>query len=173
MEHNDQTIKSVLKCQKQSLDYCDMINQFLEESTERSTTTTSLKSARRRKFDDASQWLLGDWISKLAKGGGAKKIFQYCVNPKSPNQFLYLRPIQGHSGESAVDPALQDNILIPKGFTEYLHHVGNVSDMRSIIRSGLIPGGRSLKRGRQSVFFTVVNPIRWKRIPVWRRLHAT
>ena len=34
-----------------------------------------------------------------------------------------------------MDPALQDNILIPKGFTEYLYHVGNVSEMHSIIRS--------------------------------------
>ena len=132
-----------------------------------------IEECKRKKFDDASQWLLGDWISKLAKGGGAKKIFQYCVNPNSHNKFLYLRAIQGHSGESALDPALQDNILIPKGFTEYLYHVGIVSEMHSIIRSGLIPGGRSLKRGRQSVFFTMVNPIRWKRIPAWRRLHAT
>ena len=31
--------------------------------------------------------------------------------------------------------------------------------MHSKIRSGLIPGGRSLKRGRQSVFFTFVNPV--------------
>ena len=29
----------------------------------------------------------------------------------------------------------------------------------TIIRSGLIPGGRSLKKGRQSVFFTTVNPM--------------
>ena len=29
----------------------------------------------------------------MAKGGGAKKRFQYCV-PNSPNQFLYLRAIQ-------------------------------------------------------------------------------
>ena len=44
-------------------------------------------------------------------------------------------------------------------FTEYIHHVGNASEMNSIIRSGLIPGARSPKRGRQSVFFTMTNPM--------------
>ena len=43
-----------------------------------------IEECRRKKVDDASQWLLGDWISKLEKGGGAKNIFQYCVNPKLP-----------------------------------------------------------------------------------------
>ena len=30
LKHNDHTIKSVMKCQKQSLDCCGMINQSLE-----------------------------------------------------------------------------------------------------------------------------------------------
>ena len=88
------------------------------------------------------------------KGGGAKRIFQYCLNPNSSNQFLHLRAIQGHSGESAVDLALQDNVLLPKGFTEYLYHVGNANELNSIIGNGLILGGKGLKRGRQAVFFT-------------------
>ena len=117
-----------------------------------------IEECRRKKFDDASQWLFEDWISKLAKGGGAKKRFQYCGNPNSSNQVLYLRAIQGHSGESAIDPALQDKRLIPKGFTEYLYHVGNANELNSIIRNGLIPG-TSLNRGRQAVFFTTVNPM--------------
>ena len=37
---------------------------------------------------------------------------------------------------------------------------GNASELNSTIRSGLIPGGRSLKRGRQAVFFTAVNPMK-------------
>ena len=35
-----------------------------------------------------------------------------------------------------------------KGFTEYIYHVGNASELNSIIRNGLIPGGKSIKRGR-------------------------
>ena len=34
-----------------------------------------IEECRRKKFDDAPQWLLEDWISTLASGGGAKKKF--------------------------------------------------------------------------------------------------
>ena len=116
-----------------------------------------LEECRKGKFDGASQWPLNDWIFILT-GGRAKKRFQHCLNPKSSSHFLYLRANQGHSGDNALDPELQDNVLLPKRFTEYTYHVGNASAMNSIIRSGLIPGGRSLKR-RQSVFFTLTNPM--------------
>ena len=129
-----------------------------------------IEECRRKKFDGPSQWLLEDWTSTLAKGGGAKKIFQYCVSPNSSNQFLYCRAIQGHSGDNAVDPALQDNVLLPKGFTEYIYHVGNANELNSIIRNGLIPGGTSLKSGRQAVCFTTVNPME-DVYGVWK-LHA-
>ena len=49
--------------------------------------------------------------------------------------------------------------LLPEDVTEYIYHVGNVREIHSIIRSGWIPGGRSLKRDRQSMFFTAVNPM--------------
>ena len=70
-----------------------------------------IEECRKKKFDDASQWSLEDWISTLAKGGAS-------------NQFLYLRAIHGHSGDNAIDPELQDNVLLPKGFAEYIYHVG-------------------------------------------------
>ena len=56
-------------------------------------------------------------------------------------------------------PLLQENILLPDDFAEYIYHIGNAYDMHSIIQSGLIPGGKSNRRDRQSVFFTAVNPI--------------
>ena len=111
------------------------------------------------KFVGALRWPINDWISILAKGGGPKKRFQYCLNPNSSKHFLYFRAIELHSGGNLVDPELQDNVLLPEDFTEYIYHIGNISEMHSMIRSGLIPGGRSLKKGRQSVFFTVVNPM--------------
>ena len=58
------------------------------------------------KFDGTSQWPINDWITCLAKGGGPKKRFQYCLNPNSSKHFLYFRAIQGHSGSNLVDPAL-------------------------------------------------------------------
>ena len=38
-------------------------------------------------------------------------------------------------------------------------HFARECELNSIIRNGLIPGGKSLKRGRQVVFFTPVNPM--------------
>ena len=79
-----------------------------------------------------------------------KRRFQYCVNPNSSNQFLYLRAIQGHAGDNVVDPALQDNVLLPKGVTEYIYHVGNANELNSMIRHGLIPGGKRLQKRKTS-----------------------
>ena len=119
-----------------------------------------IEECRRKKFDDASQWSLEEWILTLAKGGGAQKKVSILLEflNSSSNQCLHLREIQGHSGENAIDPTLQDNVLLPKGFTEYIYHVGNASVFNSTIRrNGLIPGGKSLKRGRHAVFFAIVN----------------
>ena len=82
-----------------------MIKQSFEEATEQSSVMTSSKSAGRRSLMVLRNCPLEDWISTLAKGGGgAKKRFQHCLNPNSSNQLLYLRAIQGQSGENATDP---------------------------------------------------------------------
>ena len=92
-------------------------------------------------------------------GRRKEKRFQYCLNPYSLNKCLYFRAFQGRSGEILVDPSLQDKILLPDDFAEYIYHIGNAFEMHSIVQSGLIPGGRSNRKNRQSVFFTAVNPI--------------
>ena len=74
-------------------------------------------------------------------------------------QFLCFRAIQGHSGDNIMNLWLQDNVLLPEAFTEFFYHVGNDIELHSIIRSGLIPGGKCFKSNRQSVFFTEVNPM--------------
>ena len=72
---------------------------------------------------------------------------------------LYLRAIQGHSGGSQIDPALQGNVLLPNDFADYIYHVGSSHDLHTIIQSGLIPGGKDIKKGRHAVFFMAVNPM--------------
>ena len=57
----------------------------------------------------------------MAGGGGHKKRFQYCTDP-SGQEMLYLRALQGHSGRNPIDPTLQDNVLIPNNFFEYISH---------------------------------------------------
>ena len=109
------------------------------------------------KFDGTSQWPIEAWITFLAKGGGPKKRFQYCLNPIF--HFLYFRAIQGHSGGTLVDPKLQDNVLLPDDLAEHIYHIGNAHDMHSTIQGGLISGRKCLKRDRQSVLVTAVNPM--------------
>ena len=80
-------------------------------------------------FDGISQWSINDWISFLAKGGRPKKRFQDCLSPNSSKHFLYFKAIQGHSGGNLIDLALQDNVLLPEDFTEYISHIGNLGEM--------------------------------------------
>ena len=87
-----------------------------------------------------------------------RKGYNIAVNPNYSQKFLYLRAIQGHSG-STINSALQDNVPLLEGFTEYIYHVGNGKELRSIVNHGLIPGGVSLRTGRHAVFFTVINPM--------------
>ena len=62
----------------------------------------------------------------MAKGGGNKKIFQYCTD--SSGETLCLRALQGHSGRYLIDPSLQDDVVIPDGFSSTFI----TSDVRSI-----------------------------------------
>ena len=94
----------------------------------------------------------------MAGGGGNKKRFQYCTDP-SGQEILCLRALQGHSGRNPIDPSLQDNVLIPNNFFEYIYHIGCAINLHSTTNSGLILGGQNLSRERKTEFFTAVNPM--------------
>ena len=122
-------------------------------------------------FESSPHWSIRTWLRYLQRGRGPMKRFQYCLDPYLADTFLYLRAIQGHSGLNQIDPALQDNALLPSDFAEYIYHVGSSHDKRSIIPSGLIPGGKDVKRGRQTVFFTAVNPMFAQRQRIYHSAH--
>ena len=105
-------------------------------------------------FPHCHHWSDDRWNKSMAGGGGNKKSYQYCTD--SPGVILYLRALQGHSGRSLLDPTLQDNVVIPSNFFQYLYHVGCAINLHSIINSGLIPGGQILNN-RQTVFFLPVD----------------
>ena len=104
----------------------------------------------KKDFVNVPCWSIHKWVNVLVKGGGQKRRFQYCVNPNYPHQFLYLRVIEGHSG-STIDPALQDNMLLAEDFTEFIYHVGNGKELRSIVNNGLTQGGVRLETSRYAV----------------------
>ena len=100
----------------------------------------------------------------MAGGGGNKKKFQHRNDPSgqemqyctdSSGTIVYFRALQGHSRRNLIDLSLQDNVLIPNNFFEYINHIGCAINLHSIINSGLIPGGQILSK-RTTVFFTSV-----------------
>ena len=107
-----------------------------------------LKDYLRNDFVRSQHWSDEMWKSTMAKGGGNKKRFQYCTDP-SGQEILYLRALQGHSGRNLIDPSLQDNVLIPNDFFEYIYHIGCAISLHSIMNSGLIPGGQNLSKDRR------------------------
>ena len=44
----------------------------------------------KKQFAHAPHWPIEKWISVLAKVGGQKKRFQYCLNPNDPRKFPYV-----------------------------------------------------------------------------------
>ena len=92
------------------------------------------------------------------KAEETRKDFNFCADP-SGQEILYLRALQGHSGRNLIGLSLQDNVLIPNDFFEYIYHIGCAINLHSIMNSGLIPGGHNLSK-RQTVFFTSVDPMK-------------
>ena len=74
----------------------------------------------RNDFENSQHWSDEMWKSKMQGGGGNKKRIQYCTD-SSGQEILYLRALQGHSGRNPIDPSLQDNLLIPDNFFEYMY----------------------------------------------------
>ena len=74
-------------------------------------------------------------------------------------KILYLRALPGLSERNSVDLTLQDNVLIPNNFFEYIYHIGCAVSLHCLTNSGLIAGGQNSSRERQTVFFTSVNPM--------------
>ena len=103
------------------------------------------KGYLRNHVDHSRQWSDEMWKSRIAKGGRNRKIFQCCTDP-SGQEILYLRALQSHSGRNLIDPSLQDNVLIPNDFFEYICHIGCAINLHSIMNSGFIPGGQVLGR---------------------------
>ena len=111
-----------------------------------------IKDDLQKHFPHCPHWSDDRWKKSMAGGGRNKKRYQYCSD--SSGVILYLRALQGHSGRSFIDPTLQDNVVIPSNFFQYIFHVGRAINLHSIINAGLIPGGQNLSN-RQTVFLPV------------------
>ena len=118
-----------------------------------------IKDNLQKHFLYCHHWSDEKWKKSMARGGGNNTRYQYCTD--SLGTILYLRALQSHSGRSLIDPTLQDNVIIPDNFFQYIYHIGCAMNLHSIINSGLIPGGQNLSN-RQTVFFLLVDTMTHK-----------
>ena len=61
------------------------------------------------------------------------------------------------------------HVAIPYTWNDFLYRRGCSYNVQSILRSGLIAGGRESKQGRQTVFFTPLNPL----VPIQTKRNST
>ena len=130
-------------------------NQTLQREEDGAIEFYKTKFYLRNHHSQIQLWSDDRWKACLAARGGSKRRYQYCSDDSG--RIIYLRSLQVHSGDSIIDLALQDHVLIGPGVFPYIYHVGSNFNISSILSNGLIPGGQNLSR-RQSVFFLPVDP---------------
>ena len=62
-----------------------------------------------------------------------KRRYQYCSD--NSGRILFLRALQGHSGNNLIDPTLQDNVVVGEwNIPSSLYHIGCALNLHSIIK---------------------------------------
>ena len=130
-------------------------NQTLQREDDGAIEFYRIKFYLRNHYSQIQHWSDDRWKACLAAGGGSKRRYQYCSDDS--RRILYLRALQGHSGNNLIDPTLQDNVVIGSGIFHYIYHIGCAFNLHSFINNGLTPGGQDLSR-RQTVFFLPIDP---------------
>ena len=130
-------------------------NQSVDRKPDGAVQFCKIKILMKEHTLSTQHWSDSRWLTCLAAGGGIKRRFQYCSDYLGT--ILYLRALQGHSGDSIIDLETQDHVLIKPGIFTYIYHVGSSFNLKSIVSNGLVPGGQELN-GRQSVYFLPVDP---------------
>ena len=130
-------------------------NQTVQREKDGAIEFYKIKFHLRNHHSQIQNWSDDRWKACLAAGGGSKRRYQYCSDESGT--ILYLRALQGHSGNNLIDPTLQDNVVIVSGIFNYIYHIGCAFNLHSVINNGLIPGGQDLSR-RQTVFFLPIDP---------------
>ena len=130
-------------------------NQTLHREEDGAIEFYRIKFYLRNHHSKIHNWLDDQWKACLAAGGGSKRRYQYCSD--NSGTILYLRALQGHSGNNLIDPTLQNNVVVGTGIFHYIYHAGCAFNLHSLVKNGLVPGGQNLSR-RQTVFFLSVDP---------------
>ena len=130
-------------------------SQIVQREEDGAVQFWRIKNYLQDQFPRTAHWSDDRWKSRLAAGGGNKRRYQYCSDISGT--IVYLRALQGHSGRNLIDPSLQDNVMIQRGFFQHIYHIGCAFNLHSIINHGLIPEGQDSSK-RQTVFFLPIDP---------------
>ena len=95
-----------------------------------------------------------DWRQYIYERSN-KTSFEYCKSSK--HSLVCIRAIQEHTG-NMIALKLMGHVAIPCNWKEFVFHRGCSFNINSILETGLIAGGRESKEGRQTIFFTHLNP---------------
>ena len=96
-------------------------NQTLQREEDGAIEFYKKKFHLRNHHSQIHNWSDDRWLACLAAGGGSKRRYQYCSDYLG--SIIYLRALQGHSGNNLIDPMLQDNVVIGTGIFLYIYHV--------------------------------------------------
>ena len=88
-------------------------NQTLQPEEDGAIEFCKIKFHLRNHHSQIQNWSDDRWKGCLVAGGGFKRRYQNCSD--NLGTIVYLRALQGHSGNSLIDPTLQDNVLIGTG----------------------------------------------------------
>ena len=97
-------------------------NQTLQREDDGAIEFYKKKFYLRNHHSQIQVWSDDRWKACLAARGGSKRRYQYCSDDSG--KILYLRALQGHSGNNLIDPTLQDNVVIGTGIFPYVYHIG-------------------------------------------------
>ena len=79
-------------------------NQTVQREEDGAIQFSRIKIHLRNHSSQVQHWSDDRWKSCLASGGGSKRRYQYCSD--NLGRILYLRALQGHSGNNLIDPTL-------------------------------------------------------------------
>ena len=176
----DQTLNYLLMFKEKSYSWKDMgwywtrssIRSSLLSGKKNKHSSSTRRTTSRRRWGDrileTERWSSEQiWVLPILvwwcmeEQDGRKRRQQQKISTvltRQDKKFFTFDLFKGHSGRNPIDPSLQDNVLIPNNFFEYIYYIGCAVNLHSITNSGLTPGGQNSSRDRQTEFFTAVNP---------------
>ena len=136
---------------------------------------TSLWSRRKRSRRHCSLGFDGPRLrNAFLMFGSSETRFQCCMSSKETLPCSTCAPFKDTQEENFIALELLGYVAIPYNWKEFIVHKGSSFDCTSILKSGLVAGGRTSKDGRQTVFFAQSDIWKWTRRNIdKRRLHET